>query len=135
MVSIEKVAQEARLVCFTTGTNPLCGGPNEHSRWTKEPHGVIVEQFALLSIREPSLGAIEGHLLRWPEKFVLTCRTLRWSYTGASLFWTSQADQPRGSGLIAQLVAEREGFEPPVPVRAHLISSQAPSTVLGHLSV
>ncbi len=31
-------------------------------------------------------------------------------------------------------LAEREGFEPPVPVRAHLISSQAPSTGLGHLS-
>ena len=31
-------------------------------------------------------------------------------------------------------LAEREGFEPPVPFRAHLISSQAPSTGLGHLS-
>jgi hypothetical protein len=31
-------------------------------------------------------------------------------------------------------LAEREGFEPPVPFRAHLISSQAPSAGLGHLS-
>ena len=32
-------------------------------------------------------------------------------------------------------LAEREGFEPPLPVRVNLISSQAPSTGLGHLSV
>ena len=32
-------------------------------------------------------------------------------------------------------VAEREGFEPPVPLRVHLISSQAHSTRLWHLSV
>jgi hypothetical protein len=32
-------------------------------------------------------------------------------------------------------LAEREGFEPPVPFRAHLISSQAPSAGLGHLSI
>ena len=31
-------------------------------------------------------------------------------------------------------VAEREGFEPPLPVRVNLISSQAPSAGLGHLS-
>ena len=31
-------------------------------------------------------------------------------------------------------MAEREGFEPPVPLRAHLISSQARSTGLRHLS-
>jgi hypothetical protein len=33
-----------------------------------------------------------------------------------------------------KLLAEREGFEPPLPFRADLISSQAPSTGLGHLS-
>ena len=32
-------------------------------------------------------------------------------------------------------LAEREGFEPPVRFPVHLISSQAPSTGLGHLSV
>ncbi len=32
-------------------------------------------------------------------------------------------------------LAEREGFEPPLPFRVNLISSQAPSTGLGHLSV
>ena len=31
-------------------------------------------------------------------------------------------------------VAEREGFEPPIPSRVYLISSQAPSASLGHLS-
>jgi hypothetical protein len=31
-------------------------------------------------------------------------------------------------------MAERGGFEPPVPSRAHVISSHAPSTGLGHLS-
>ena len=31
-------------------------------------------------------------------------------------------------------MAEREGFEPPVRFPVHLISSQAPSTGLGHLS-
>ena len=31
-------------------------------------------------------------------------------------------------------LAEREGFEPPLPVRVNLISSQAPSAGLGHLS-
>ena len=31
-------------------------------------------------------------------------------------------------------LAEREGFEPPLPFRVNLISSQAPSTGLGHLS-
>jgi hypothetical protein len=31
-------------------------------------------------------------------------------------------------------LAEREGFEPPVRFPVHLISSQAPSTGLGHLS-
>ena len=31
-------------------------------------------------------------------------------------------------------LAEREGFEPPLPLRVNLISSQAPSTGLGHLS-
>ena len=33
-----------------------------------------------------------------------------------------------------KLLAEREGFEPPLPFRADLISSQAPPTGLGHLS-
>jgi hypothetical protein len=32
-------------------------------------------------------------------------------------------------------MAEREGFEPPVPVRVRLISSQVHSTGLCHLSV
>lgn len=31
-------------------------------------------------------------------------------------------------------LAEREGFEPPVELPPHLISSQTPSTELGHLS-
>ena len=34
-----------------------------------------------------------------------------------------------------QFLAESAGFEPAVPLRAHLISSQAPSTGLGQLSV
>ena len=33
------------------------------------------------------------------------------------------------------LMAEREGFEPPVPLRVRLISSQVHSTGLCHLSV
>jgi hypothetical protein len=36
---------------------------------------------------------------------------------------------------ISERMAEREGFEPPVRFPVHLISSQAPSTGLGHLSV
>ncbi len=32
-------------------------------------------------------------------------------------------------------LAEREGFEPPVEFPPHLISSQTPSTGLGHLSI
>ncbi len=32
------------------------------------------------------------------------------------------------------VLAEREGFEPPLPLQVNLISSQAPSTGLGHLS-
>jgi hypothetical protein len=35
---------------------------------------------------------------------------------------------------IIYLLAEREGFEPPSPFRVNLISSQAPSAGLGHLS-
>ncbi len=42
--------------------------------------------------------------------------------------------QVENSLKLAGNLAEREGFEPPVPVRVHLISSQAPSTGLGHLS-
>ena len=34
---------------------------------------------------------------------------------------------------VARASAEKEGFEPPVPVRAHLISSQAHSTTLALL--
>jgi hypothetical protein len=34
-----------------------------------------------------------------------------------------------------KVVAEREGFEPPVPLQAHLISSQAHSTALASLRV
>jgi hypothetical protein len=37
--------------------------------------------------------------------------------------------------LIEKKLAEREGFEPPSPFRVNLISSQAPSAGLGHLSV
>ncbi len=41
----------------------------------------------------------------------------------------------KGKSLKLQgIVAEREGFEPPLPVKVNLISSQAPSTGLGHLS-
>jgi hypothetical protein len=42
----------------------------------------------------------------------------------------------RGNSLLnnANYLAEREGFEPPLPVRVNLISSQAPSAGLGHLS-
>jgi hypothetical protein len=36
--------------------------------------------------------------------------------------------------VILEGLAEREGFEPPVRFPVHLISSQAPSTGLGHLS-
>ncbi len=45
--------------------------------------------------------------------------------------------QPALRGRIAKWLkglAEREGFEPPLPIRVNLISSQAPSTGLGHLS-
>ena len=38
------------------------------------------------------------------------------------------------SSLARKKLAEREGFEPPVRFPVHLISSQAPSTGLGHLS-
>jgi hypothetical protein len=37
--------------------------------------------------------------------------------------------------LAMNFLAEREGFEPPSPFRVNLISSQAPSAGLGHLSV
>ena len=42
----------------------------------------------------------------------------------------------RGNSLLTKrnVLAEREGFEPPLPFRVNLISSQAPSTGLGHLS-
>ena len=42
----------------------------------------------------------------------------------------------RANSLLAhqKVLAEREGFEPPVRFPVHLISSQAPSTGLGHLS-
>src|SRR5437870_2562510 len=35
---------------------------------------------------------------------------------------------------VTERAAEREGFEPPVPLRVHLISNQAQSTGLCHLS-
>jgi hypothetical protein len=38
------------------------------------------------------------------------------------------------SGACSDLMAEREGFEPPVPLRVRLISSQVHSTGLCHLS-
>ncbi len=48
--------------------------------------------------------------------------------------WTSR--NGANSLLIKKKeLAEREGFEPPVRFPVHLISSQAPSTGLGHLSV
>ncbi len=37
-------------------------------------------------------------------------------------------------GIISLSLAERVGFEPTVPLRVHLISSQARSTELRHLS-
>ena len=37
--------------------------------------------------------------------------------------------------LIINVMAEREGFEPPIPVKVCLISSQVHSTGLCHLSV
>ncbi len=43
----------------------------------------------------------------------------------------SPTDRPHRSAYVA----ESEGFEPPVPLPVHLISSQAPSTELGQLSV
>ena len=47
--------------------------------------------------------------------------------------WTSRNG---ANSLLVQRneLAEREGFEPPLPLRVNLISSQAPSTGLGHLS-
>ena len=36
---------------------------------------------------------------------------------------------------LRKLLAEREGFEPPIPVKVCLISSQVQSTGLCHLSV
>ena len=36
--------------------------------------------------------------------------------------------------LLDAIVAEREGFEPPIPLRVCLISSQVHSTGLCHLS-
>src|SRR5262245_13180949 len=44
------------------------------------------------------------------------------------------AQGARGSVLDEDRVAEREGFEPPVELPPHLISSQARSTGLRHLS-
>ncbi len=47
--------------------------------------------------------------------------------------WTSRNG---ANSLLTKrnVLAEREGFEPPLPFRVNLISSQAPSTGLGHLS-
>ena len=42
---------------------------------------------------------------------------------------------PNAAANSVKDLAEREGFEPPVRFPVHLISSQAPSTGLGHLSV
>jgi hypothetical protein len=44
--------------------------------------------------------------------------------------------QPRMSGIfkLYEAMAEREGFEPPIPVKVWLISSQLHSTGLCHLS-
>jgi hypothetical protein len=43
--------------------------------------------------------------------------------------------QPPSNLLIYKVMAEREGFEPPIPVKVCLISSQVHSTGLCHLSV
>jgi hypothetical protein len=43
-------------------------------------------------------------------------------------------DVRQKTSVILAGLAEREGFEPPVRFPVHLISSQAPSTELGHLS-
>jgi hypothetical protein len=40
----------------------------------------------------------------------------------------------RSSRLLHAMLAEREGFEPPIPLRVCLISSQVHSTGLCHLS-
>jgi hypothetical protein len=41
----------------------------------------------------------------------------------------------KASSVKKNMLAEREGFEPPSPFRVNLISSQAPSAGLGHLSL
>src|SRR5947207_847951 len=43
--------------------------------------------------------------------------------------------RPLGHLSWCFVLAEREGFEPPVPLRVHLISNQAHSTGLCHLSI
>jgi hypothetical protein len=63
----------------------------------------------------------EGRFLT-EVNLILLAQTLNWKST--FLFATS----------AFKALAEREGFEPPVRFPVHLISSQAPSTELGHLS-
>ena len=49
--------------------------------------------------------------------------------------WKSVVGKQISNSLyLIKYLAEREGFEPPVRFPVHLISSQAPSTGLGHLS-
>ena len=56
------------------------------------------------------------------------------TFLGQASNWES-ARMGKPLTVNEKLLAEREGFEPPLPFRADLISSQAPSTGLGHLSV
>ena len=48
-------------------------------------------------------------------------------------WYTIFIGQEKNPDDTVRVSAEKEGFEPPVPVRAHLISSQAHSTTLALL--
>ena len=65
-------------------------------------------------------------------------RSLSHSFS-LSLPRSSRSGSGSGSGEWSsgglRKLAEREGFEPPVPLRVHLISNQAQSTRLCHLSI
>ena len=56
------------------------------------------------------------------------------TFIGLAFDWKPMT---RGRPLIMKVkeLAERVGFEPTLPSRVNLISSQAPSAVLGHLSI
>ena len=66
----------------------------------------------------------------------LTSGTFQAQFEHRGLLTRKQAVRGKveNSLKLKGILAEREGFEPPVPFRAHLISSQAPSAGLGHLS-